>query len=296
MRLDDQRESDYVEDRRSQGGFSGGGRGISMGTLMMLWPILRPLLRTKFGWMLIAGGAALYMMGINPLAFFSGGNVATPKVDKKVEDKQARFISKVLASTEDVWTALLPKYGLRYKKPKVVLFRGFTRSGCGAASAQTGPFYCPADQKIYLDLSFFDELARRFGATGDFAQAYVLAHEVGHHVQNLTGILDKAHRLQARMSKRESNALQVRLELQADCYAGIWGHYADKQRLLEPGDVEEAMRAAAAIGDDTIQRKTQGYVRPDAFTHGSAKQRAEWFMRGFKTGDMRACDTFQGMR
>lgn len=293
MRLDDQRESDYIEDRRHQGGYGGGGN-LSMGTLMMLWPLLRPLLRTKFGWMLIAGGAALYMMGINPLAFL-GGNVAssTRTVNKAAEDKQARFISKVLASTEDTWTALLPHYGLRYKKPKVVLFRGFTRSACGAASAQTGPFYCPADEKIYLDLSFFDELAHRFGAPGDFAQAYVLAHEVGHHIQKLTGVLDKVRRAQRRMSKKEANALQVRVELQADCYAGIWGHYANKQRLLEPGDVEEAMRAAAAIGDDTLQRKTQGYVRPDTFTHGSARQRAEWFMRGYQTGDMRACDTFR---
>ena len=293
MRLDDQQESDRIEDRRAQGGYGGSG-GISMGTLMMFWPLLRPLLRTKIGWMLIAGVAAMYMMGINPLAFLGGGGVGSPKVDKRVEDQQARFIAKVLGSTEAVWSRVLPKYGLRYKKPVMVLFRGHTRSGCGMASAQTGPFYCPVDQKVYLDLSFFDELARRFGAPGDFAQAYVLAHEIGHHVQKLTGVLNKVQQMQRRMSKTQANALQVRVELQADCYAGIWGHYADKQfGQLEAGDVEEAMRAASAIGDDTLQREAQGYVRPDSFTHGSSRQRVEWFMRGYQSGDLRACDTFR---
>jgi len=294
VRLDHERESDYVEDRRYSSG--GGGGRLSAGTLMMLWPLIRMLLRTKFGWAILGLGALAYLSGFNPLALVGMGGAAggaQAPVDAKRDDAQAVFIRKVLATTEDTWSALLPKYNLRYRKPKVVLFRGFTRSGCGAASAQTGPFYCPADEKIYLDLSFFDELARRFGAPGDFAQAYVLAHEVGHHVQKLTGLLDKVHRLQSRLSKKEANALQVRVELQADCYAGIWGHYANEQRLLEPGDIEEAMRATAAIGDDTIQRKSQGYVRPDAFTHGSARQRTEWFLRGYKSGDLRSCDTFR---
>jgi len=291
MRLDDEVESSYVEDRRdSRGGFGGfvGGAG-NIGRIIMLWPLIRPLLRTKFGWAIIAIGAFLYFG--NPLGFFSGSSSSTAKAN----DKDAVFISKVLKTTEDVWSSLLPKYGLRYKKPKLVLYRGHTTSGCGFASAQTGPFYCPADQKIYLDLSFFDELKRNFGATGDFAEAYVLAHEVGHHVQNLMGILDKVHYLQEQALKRgnktKANHLQIPVELQADCFAGVWAHYVKK--YLEPGDIEEAMNAAAAIGDDMIQKRSQGYVIPDSFTHGTSKQRTYWFYQGYKSGDIRQCDTFK---
>ncbi|NPA28190.1 MAG: hypothetical protein GXN91_03990 [Epsilonproteobacteria bacterium] len=295
MRLDNEKESSYVEDRRDRG-ISGGGFGgfISgagnIGRLIMLWPIIKPLLRTKFGWIIIAIGALLYFG--NPLGFFSGD---VKSGGAKASDEQKVFISKVLKTTEDVWERLLPKYGIRYKKPYLVLFRGQTTSGCGFASAQTGPFYCPADQKIYLDLSFFDELEREFGAKGDFAKAYVLAHEVGHHIQNLMGILDKIHYLQEqalrRGNKTQANHLQIPVELQADCLAGVWSHYVKK--YLEPGDIEEAMNAAAQIGDDMIQKRSQGYVVPDSFTHGTSKQRVYWFLRGYKSGDIRSCDTFK---
>lgn len=295
MRMDDERESRNVDDRRSSSG--GGGRGLpSMGTMMMIWPIIRPLLRTKFGWAIIALGAAAYFAGFNPLALVGIGGSSSSPVDKAKDDKEAVFISKVLASTEEVWKDVLPQYGMRYKEPVMVLYRGSTRSGCGHASAQMGPFYCPVDQKVYLDLGFFDELAKRHNSPGDFAQAYVLAHEVGHHVQNMQGTLAKVQ--QAKQSwggnSSKANALQVRVELQADCYAGVWAHYAHtKFNILEEGDVEEALRAASAIGDDTLQKQAQGYVVPDAFTHGSSKQRIEWFRRGLRSGDVRECNTFQ---
>ncbi len=291
MRLDNERESGNVEDRRSHSGGYGG--GISMGTVMMLWPILRPLLRSKFGILLIAGGVLAYLAGYNPLAFIGMGTMPARHVDNAKEEKSAVFIKKVLATTEDVWHHVLLKYGIEYRPPKLVLYRGYTRSGCGGAQAQMGPFYCPADKKIYLDLGFFDELAKRHDAPGDFAQAYVLAHEVGHYVQDLLGTLDKAQRAKRGLGGKRANALQVRVELQADCYAGVWGHYAYKKGLLDPGDAEEALRAASAIGDDILQRKTQGYVRPDAFTHGSSRQRVEWFERGFESGNLEACNTFR---
>jgi len=295
MRLDDYRESDYVDDRRdSSGGYGGGGK-LSMGTMMMLWPLIRPLLRTKFGWAIIGLGALAYVNGFNPLALLGGGSHSTATHSAK-NDKAAIFSKKVFATTEDVWKRLLPKYGLHYKNPKLVLYRGSTHSGCGGAQAQMGPFYCPADQKVYLDLSFFDEqLASRFGANGDFAQAYVIAHEVGHHIQNLQGLLAKVQRLKQQWGggSAKSNALQVRVELQADCYAGVWGHYVDSMHLLDRGDLDEAINAAASIGDDTLQRRAGQAVRPDTFTHGSSRQRMEWFKRGFDSGDMRACDTFK---
>jgi len=297
MRLDDERESSNVEDLRdSSGGFAGGmGRGMpSLGTIMMIWPLLRMLLRTKFGWALIAIGAFAYFSGFNPLSLVGGASHSN-SVSKASDEREARFIKKVLASTEDVWSAVLPKYGMRYRAPKMVLYRGHTTSACGFASAQMGPFYCPADQKVYLDLSFFDELARQHDAPGDFAQAYVLAHEIGHHIQNMQGTLSKVQRLKQSWGgdSAKSNALQVRVELQADCYAGVWGHYAHTMfHQLEKGDVEEAMRAASHIGDDVLQKEATGYVMPDKFTHGTAKQRVTWFLRGFKTGDLRACNTF----
>ena len=293
MRMDDERESRNVDDRRATSGR--GGRGLpSMGTMMMIWPLIKPLLRTKFGWAILGLGAAAYFSGFNPLSLVGMGGSSTP-VNKAEDEKQAKFIKKVLASTEDVWKEILPKYGMRYKEPVMVLYRGSTRSGCGYASAQMGPFYCPADKKVYLDLGFFDELARRHGAPGDFAQAYVLAHEIGHHIQNMQGTLDKVQRLKQQWrSETKANALQVRVELQADCYAGVWANRAHKKfNILEQGDVEEALRAASSIGDDVLQKKTTGYVRPDGFTHGSAQQRVEWFRRGLSSGDLGQCNTFQ---
>ena len=292
MRMDDERESRNVEDRRASSGRRGGGLP-SMGTMMMLWPFVKPLLRSKFGMLIIGAGVAAYMMGYNPLALLGmgGGSVSGP-VDKVKDEKQAVFIKKVLASTEDVWK----KQFRGYQEPVMVLYRGSTRSGCGHASAQMGPFYCPADHKVYLDLGFFDELASRHGAPGDFAQAYVLAHEIGHHIQNLQGTLDKVQRAKQSWggSSKKANALQVRVELQADCYAGAWANLAHKEfHILEAGDVEEALRAASSIGDDTLQRQAGGAVRPDAFTHGSSKQRLEWFRRGLNSGDIRQCNTFE---
>ena len=292
MRMDDERESRNVDDRRASSGRSGGGMP-SMGTMMMLWPILKPLLRSKFGMLIIGAGVAAYMMGYNPLALLGmGGSTVSRPVDKVKDEKQAVFIKKVLASTEDVW-----KKQLRgYREPVMVLYRGSTRSGCGHASAQMGPFYCPADQKVYLDLGFFDELARNHGAPGDFAQAYVLAHEIGHHIQNLQGTLEKVQKAKQSWGGNgaKANALQVKVELQADCYAGAWAYHAHKQfDILEPGDVEEALRAASSIGDDTLQKKAGQAVRPDGFTHGSSKQRVAWFRRGLSTGDIRQCNTFQ---
>ena len=289
----DGRESDNVEDRRSSTG--GGGGGISMGTIMMLAPLFKNLLRSKFGWAIIAVGVIAYMNGYNPLALLGvGGPVHSQPVDKVKDEKQAKFMKTVLADTEDVWREILPQYGLRYTDPVMVLYRGQTRSGCGSASAQMGPFYCPADKKVYLDLSFFDELAQRHNAPGDFAQAYVLAHEIGHHIQDIQGTLDQVQKYKQQVrSEKKANALQVRVELQADCYSGVWAHHAQKRfNILEPGDIEEALRAASSIGDDVLQRQAQGYVRPDGFTHGSAAQRTEWFKRGFVSGDLRQCDTF----
>jgi len=294
MRLDDERESDYVEDRRYSD--SGGGRRLSAGALMMFWPLIRSLLRTKIGWAILAIGFLAYISGYNPLSLLGGGSGAPRPVEKVRNDQQAVFIKKVLASTEDVWSGIFSRYGRQYHPPTLVLFRGSTRSGCGYASAQTGPFYCPSDGKIYLDLGFFDELARRHGAPGDFAQAYVLAHEVGHRVQDELGILKKVHALQAqalrRGDKRRANHLQIPVELQADCFAGIWAHHARK--YLEPGDIEEAMNAASRIGDDTLQKQARGYVVPDSFTHGTSRQRMEWFQRGYRSGDLKSCDTFRG--
>ncbi len=294
MRLDHEEESRNVEDRRAQGG-AGGGR-MDMRTMMMLWPLIRPLLRSKFGLLIIGAGVLAYLAGFNPLSLIGMGGVSSHPVNKAEEEKRAVFVKKVLKSTEDIWTQLLPKYGLRYKKPVLVLYRGYTHSGCGGAQSQMGPFYCPMDKKVYLDLGFFDELAKRHNAPGDFAQAYVLAHEIGHHVQDIAGTLDKVQKIKQQWggNSRRANALQVKVELQADCYAGVWGHYAQKQfHMLEPGDLEEALNAASAIGDDTLQREATGRVRPDAFTHGSSAQRVAWFKRGFESGDLRQCNTFR---
>ncbi|CAA6808641.1 MAG: YpfJ protein, zinc metalloprotease superfamily [uncultured Sulfurovum sp.] len=292
MRWEDREESSNVEDRRNSGGSSKGMRGMpSMGTLMFLWPVVQRLLKTKFGWAIIGVGAVAYFSGFNPLSMMTGNSAApTNQVN---DDKQARFISTVLADTEKVWGPIFKEHGATYIEPKMVLYRGSTTSGCGHASAQMGPFYCPADQKVYIDLGFFDELASKHNATGDFAQAYVLAHEVGHHIQNMEGTLSKVQKMKQQASgSKGQNQLQVRVELQADCYAGVWAHHAHKRfNILEQGDVEEALRAASAIGDDTLQKQAQGYVVPDAFTHGSAEQRVTWFRKGIKTGDITACNT-----
>ena len=292
--MDDEQESRNVDDRRESTGKGGGMPSVQ--TMMFLWPIVKPLLKSKFGMVIIAAGLGAYMMGYNPLALIGMGGASSQPVNKAEDEKRKVFISKVLKSTEDIWTETLAKYGMRYTKPVMVLYRGATRSGCGAAQSQMGPFYCPTDKKVYLDLGFFDELAKRHNSPGDFAQAYVLAHEIGHHIQDLQGTLDKVQRAKQSWGGQsaKSNALQVKVELQADCYAGAWAHHAQKKfKMLEPGDIEEALNAASAIGDDTLQREAGQRVRPDGFTHGTSQQRVSWFKRGFVSGDLRQCDTFQ---
>jgi len=283
------RKSSNVDDRRATTG--GRGEGMpSMQTMMIIWPLIKPLLKTKVGWAIIALGVAAYISGFNPLSLIGVDGPFAAPIDQAQDDKNAAFISTVLASTEDVWNKELPGY----REPVMVLYRSGTQSGCGFAHSAVGPFYCPADQKVYLDLGFFNELAQQHDAPGDFAQAYVLAHEIGHHIQNLQGTLSKVQQAKQQWGNgKRSNALQVRVELQADCYAGAWAYYAHKRfHIIEEGDIEEALRAASAIGDDTLQRKSTGTVRPDAFTHGTSEQRVEWFLRGFRTGDVRECNTF----
>jgi predicted metalloprotease len=219
------------------------------------------------------------------------GSVGTSGVEN---DPRAEFVSVVLKDTEDTWEEIFRQRGAQYQDPTLVLFTQATQSSCGVGQSAMGPFYCPADQKVYLDLSFFQDLESRFGAPGDFAQAYVVAHEVGHHVQTLTGVSERVHSARQRVSEREANQLSVRQELQADCYAGVWGHYAAQRGLLDPGDAEEGLRAAAAIGDDRLQRQSQGHVVPESFTHGSSEQRVQWLRRGLDNGRLEACDTFSG--
>jgi predicted metalloprotease len=215
----------------------------------------------------------------------------TRQVDPR-EEPLKQFVSVVLADTEDVWNELMRRNGRQYREPKLVLFSGQVKSACGVAGSSTGPFYCPADEKLYIDLSFYEELKTRHRAPGDFAQAYVIAHEVGHHVQNQLGLMEQVQRQQSRLSKAEANKLSVRLELQADFFAGVWAHYAAKRGILEVGDVEEALRAASAIGDDRLQMESRGHVVPDSFTHGTSAQRIEWFKRGLESGDLREGNTF----
>ncbi|MBU1217738.1 zinc metallopeptidase [bacterium] len=285
MKWEDLRRSSNIEDLRSKGparGFGGGGRNI--------FPIVQFLMGTKIGRIVLVIGVIAYFLGFNPLSLLDSRQEA-PKtqVVASADNKTAEFVSAVLGQTEDVWHKLFAQEGLRYEEPKLVLFRGSVNSGCGYASAQMGPFYCPNDKKVYLDMSFFDELKRRHNAPGDFAQAYVIAHEVGHHVQNLLGTLDKSHSAKASSSKTQANAVQVKVELQADCYSGVWAHYLGA--VLEDGDIEEALGAASAIGDDTLQKQAQGYVVPDAFTHGSSVDRVKWFKLGYKGGELRSCQT-----
>jgi hypothetical protein len=243
-------------------------------------------------------------LGIDPTVLLQGvPDIQTPSVSVQpgdrpaLNDDQRQFVAVVLGETEDVWHEAFQKMGRTYQTPTLVLFSGAVESACGIAGSAVGPFYCPSDHKIYLDLSFFEDLQARFGASGDFAQAYVIAHEVGHHVQTLLGISRKVNELQRRVSPSEKNKLSVRMELQADCFAGVWARQADESRqILEAGDIEEALNAASAIGDDRIQRRTQGYVVPDAFTHGSAAQRVRWFKLGLELGNLEACDTFNADR
>ncbi len=269
-------ESSNIEDRRGMGG-----RGIALGG-------------GGIGVLVLA--LVIYLCGGDPSALLDqlgGGSSSAPSVQQQPQtsqpqnDPEEKFISSVLKSTENVWSEILPQQArIKYTNPKLVLFTGQTPSACGYASSATGPFYCPGDEKLYLDFAFFDELKRKFKAPGDFAQAYVVAHEVGHHVQDLLGTMDKVS------AAGNSNEMSVKLELQADCYAGVWGFYAQKKGLLEAGDAEEALRAASSVGDDNIQKQTQGYVVPESFTHGSAQQRMQWFSAGFQSGDMRQCNTF----
>ena len=290
MKWEGNRESDNVEDRRGDGsgggGFGLGGRSIGIGTIVVA----------------LLGG---WVFGINPMTILnllSGGaptsqvqqQPQTPAQRPPADDRMARFVSTVLADTEDVWKDVFTKAGGTYKEPRLVLFKGQTGTGgCGTGQSAMGPFYCPADQKVYIDLNFYEILTKRLGAPGDFAQAYVVAHEVGHHVQNLLGISAKMDQMRSRVSKTEYNAMSVRLELQADCFAGLWAHNAQNSRqILENGDVEEAMNAAAKIGDDALQRSGGGAVVPESFTHGTSVQRQRWFDTGLRTGSVKACDTF----
>ncbi len=278
MRLDDEQESQNVEDRR----------GLSRGTVV----------GGGIGAVILA--IVITLMGGDPGAVLNqGGGGGDAEVSQQVPDTPESnaskvFVSKVLKNTENVWAKVLPQQaGVPYQNPHLVLFTGQVNSACGGASASTGPFYCPGDHKVYIDLSFFDELKSRFRAPGDFAQAYVIAHEVGHHVQKLVGTSDKVNRQHGRVSETEYNRLSVRLELQADFYAGVWAHHAQEMRnILEEGDIEEALTAANAIGDDRLQKQAQGRVVPDSFTHGTSQQRIRWFKNGFKSGDMRQGDTF----
>ncbi len=273
MRWKGLRESDQVEDRRGNGlPILGGGAGL------VVIAIIYALLGGDPRDVLNASGA---QQGTQPA-------VSSPK-----DEERKHFVSVVLANTEDVWTSEFKKMGQNYEKPKLVLFTGNVESACGFADAATGPFYCPGDDKVYIDLSFYDELQNRFGAKGDFAQAYVIAHEVGHHVQNLLGISAKVSQLQKRSSKAEANRLSVRLELQADFLAGMWAHHAQEmQNILDPADIDDAIRAATAIGDDRLQKEAQGYVVPESFTHGTSAQRVRWFRKGWDSGNLDDGDTF----
>jgi uncharacterized protein len=288
MKWEGNRESDNVEDARGSGGGGGGfrlggGRGIGLGTVAIA---------------LVAG----WIFGINPLTvlgLLSGEGPgplqqSAPAGKPPADDTMARFVSVVLADTEDVWRAQFQQMGATYREPKLRLFRGSEPTACGQGQAAMGPFYCPGDQKVYIDLGFYETMRTQLGAPGDFAQAYVIAHEVGHHVQNLMGITAKVESTRGRVSETQGNALSVRLELQADCFAGLWAHHAQKARqILEQGDLEEALNAAGQIGDDALQRKSRGTVQPESFTHGSSAQRVTWFKRGLQTGSVQQCNTFE---
>ncbi|MFD1747064.1 neutral zinc metallopeptidase [Rhizobium helianthi] len=293
MRWRGREQSDNIEDRRgSRGGFRSGpgfripvgrrgGGGIGIGGLIVI-------------------GIICFMLGINPLTLLSGGDIgfedgAGTRQQGQVsgrDDEMRAFVATVLRETETTWTRIFQQNGGQYQEPRLVLFSGRVDSACGLASAATGPFYCPGDRKVYLDTNFFQQLSGQLGASGDFAEAYVIAHEVGHHVQNLIGVLPRFNQMRQSMSEADANRMSVRVELQADCFAGVWGKYTDQKGILEHGDLEEALNAAQQIGDDTLQKRSQGYVVPDSFNHGTSAQRVKWFRTGFTTGNMQACDTF----
>lgn len=286
MRIDDERQSDNVEDRRGQSGRRApGGRSLGVGAIVIAL-------------------AASYFLGVDPrvvLGLLEGGAGLQQQTASQeaapappANDAKAVFVSRVLASTEDTWGEIFQASGKTYPHPKLVLFTGSYPTACGMGQAAAGPFYCPADQKVYIDLQFYQLMRDRFNASGDFAQAYVVAHEVGHHIQNVLGIVARMDSMRKRVSEEEYNALSVRMELQADCFAGVWAKRTDQSKhFLEPGDVEGAMVAATAIGDDTLQKQAQGYVVPDSFTHGTSEQRVRWLQRGLETGDVNACDTWK---
>lgn len=286
MRWEGNRESDNVEDRRGDGGGGGGGFSIGGGSL-------------SIGGVVIALVVS-WLFGINPMTLLSavngGGAVQqqqAPAHATPASDKEAAFMRVVLADTEDTWSALFKQQGEQYVDPKLVLFTGRIGTACGAGQSATGPFYCPADQKVYIDLDFYRTMRERFRVSGEFAQAYVIAHEVGHHVQNLMGLSDKVHAAQQQAGETAANAMSVKLELQADCFAGVWAFHANRSRqILEQGDVDAALAAATAIGDDALQRQAQGYVVPDSFTHGTSAQRTRWFKRGLESGEIGQCNTF----
>ena len=283
MKWEGNRQSDNVEDRRGSGSSRGsmGGRSIGIGSVAIALVVS-------------------YFLGVNPMTvlnILSGGSAPTttqaPAQKPPADDRMAQFVSTVLADTEDVWSQVFTQGGATYQQPKLVLFRGATTTACGQGQAAMGPFYCPGDQKVYIDLGFYETLKNQLGAPGDFAQAYVIAHEVGHHVQNLLGITTKMDQMRGRVSEKEYNVMSVRLELQADCLAGVWANHAQEARqLLEAGDVEEAMNAAARIGDDALQGARGGSVVPESFTHGTSAQRQRWFNNGLKNGSVKRCDTF----
>ena len=299
MKWDGNRESDNVEDRRDDGGGGGGGgfgaRSIGIGTIVIA----------------LVGS---YVLGVNPLTLLNllsgGGDIGAvlqqgpqqgPQQDREqaapASDQATRFVRTVLADTEDTWSALFRTQDQTYVKPKLVLFSGSTATACGTGQSASGPFYCPGDQKVYIDLSFFKLMQQRFNVSGEFAQAYVIAHEVGHHVQHLLGYADKVDRARRTASQSQANALSVRLELQADCFAGVWAFHADQARnILEQGDVATALGAATAIGDDALQRQSQGHVVPDSFTHGTSEQRVRWFTNGIENGSIEKCNTFEARR
>jgi uncharacterized protein len=327
MRLDDEKPSDNVEDRRGQGGFGGGGGGfpggmggrrinipmgggrgggMSIGTIVLLvlgYLALKFLFGVDLLDMMNGGGGGMQLPGQTTeyqlpeaqtkqvdAAPVPGGGTGQADV---TTDAGKDFVGRVLGSTERAWTEIFQQMGRDYPEPKLVMFSGFVQSACGMAQSAMGPFYCPRDQKVYIDLSFYKDMKNKLGAPGDFAQAYVVAHEVGHHVQQVFGILDKTTAARMRLGEAEANALQVRVELQADCFAGLWAQVANaKGNIIEDGDIEEGLNAAAAIGDDRLQKRSQGYVVPEAFTHGSSEQRVRWFRKGMQAGSIRECDTF----
>jgi len=297
------RQSDNIDDQRGGGGL-GGGFGGGPGRIR-----IGPGIGTAGGGglsgilILVVLFFVLRACGIDPMAVLSGDETGMQTEDQSgsgpqsgsnagAPDEMKQFVATVLAETEDTWNGIFKAQGQTYEEPRLTLFSGQIRSACGFASAASGPFYCPEDRKVYLDTNFFTLLDQKFGASGDFAQGYVIAHEFGHHVQNLIGILPKFNQMRQRMDEAEANQMSVRVELQADCFAGIWGHFTDQKGILEKGDVEEALNAAQQIGDDTLQRRTQGYVVPESFNHGTSAQRQAWFARGFKSGRLQDCDTF----